>query len=189
MGNGTAKGLIEYLDNLIARGKGSPGAINPLKIAFTKVMKTVDGNNWQSVSVRGIDVDSYMDRFTNLTLGKYSSESLVAYKTRVGKVIGWYTRFLDTPGWEPSIQRRAPRQNKDTDLITTPTPTEAPTSNPEAVQQPQPATPPASSLPDFITYPYPLSNGQLVQISLPLKLSKTDAKRIGAFIESIAIES
>jgi hypothetical protein len=39
-----------------------------------------------------------------------------------------------------------------------------------------------------ILYPYPLSDGQLIHISLPIKLSKKDAKRISTFIESIAIE-
>jgi hypothetical protein len=205
MGDGTARGLVGYLDNLVERGKASHGAINPLKIAFTKVLKTVDGNGWQSINIRDIDVDDYMHRFANLTLGKYSTESLAAYRTRVSKVTSWYIQFLDTPGWAPSIQRRAPRRSKNS-FDTEPLPisqqaaitTQAP---PAAISQPiinaadpQAAVPPpATSLvsptnpPDFITYPYPLSDGQLIQISLPVKLSKLDAKRIGAFIESIAV--
>ena len=48
--------------------------------------------------------------------------------------------------------------------------------------------PPVVESSDRILYPYPLSDGQVVHISLPLKLSKKDAKRLAVFIESIAIE-
>jgi hypothetical protein len=193
MGNGTARGLVEYLDNLVDRGKGSLGAISPLKIAFTKVLKTVDGNDWQAVEVRTIDVEDYMHRFANLTLGKYSPETLSIYKTRVGKVVNWYVQFLDTPGWAPSIQRRAPRQPKKAAAVAASAPVAQSQAgiSPAAQGQQAPAQPaPApTNPPDFITYPYPLSNGQLIQISLPVKLSRSDAKRIAAFIESIAVDN
>jgi hypothetical protein len=196
MGNGTAKNVIDYLDNLIDKGRGSQGAINPLKIAFTKVMRTVDGTNWQSVMVHSIGAEDYMDRFAKLTLGKYSRESLAAYKTRFTKVIEWYLQFLADPGWMPNIQRRAPRRQKTTIAIQSTISQQqlmpAPIAVPQvAVQQPDAPQVPAPALaspPDFITYPYPLSDGQLIQIGLPVRLSKLDARRIGAFIESIAVD-
>jgi hypothetical protein len=46
-----------------------------------------------------------------------------------------------------------------------------------------------SSTPNRVLYPYPLLSGELIHISLPVKLSKDDAKRITIFIESIAVGS
>ncbi len=187
MGDGKAKNAIEYLDNLIEKGKATKGAISPLKIAFTKVVQVVDGDNWEQTEVKGIDVEDYLSRFANLTMGKYSSESLTVYKSRVNKVVNWYTQFLDKPGWTPDVQRRnrAPKTDKKS-------------SQSIAVTAPQAIVPSAaSSTPQSmasiantsnrILYPYPLLDGQLVHISLPVRLLKEDAKRIGAFIESIAI--
>lgn len=214
MGDGTAASAIKYLDYLIEKGRATNGAINPLKIAFTKVMETIDGKDgWQAVQVRAVDVDDYMHRFGNLTLGKYSADSLTVYKSRVKKVVEWYIRFLDTPGWTPEIQRRNRSGAKSGIVGVTPAqPTddmpvadEAGQSQPVQMSQ-APATAsrsvaPATAMaapaapamaipssPERVVYPFPLSDGQLVHISLPFNLGKSDAKRIGAFVESIARE-
>ncbi len=188
MGDGKAKNALEYLDNLIEKGKATKGAISPLKIAFTKVVQVIDGDNWEQTEVKSIDVEDYLSRFANLTMGKYSNDSLTVYKSRVNKVVNWYTQFLDKPGWTPDVQRR--NRVPKTDVKKN--------SQSIAVTAPQSATPStASSTPQSMTsiantsnrilYPYPLLDGQLVHISLPVRLIKEDAKRISAFIESIAI--
>lgn len=189
MGNGKTKNAIEYLDNLVEKGKATRGSITPLKIAFTKVVQTVDGDTWEDTEVKTIDVDDYMARFTNLTMGKYSSDSLTAYKSRVNKVVKWYLQFLNKPGWTPDMQSR----NRTTKVAVKPIDIQKLKST-EASQAAAPSIDVAQSMPAVagsahrILYPYPLTNGQLVHISLPLKLSKKDARRIGAFIESIAID-
>jgi hypothetical protein len=198
MGDGKAKSVIDYLENLVDKGKASAGAIGPLKIAFTKVMQTVDGKSWKEVDVKTVDLEDYMTRFANLTMGKYSTYSLAAYKTRAGKALTWYLKFLETPGWTPSIQRRklaekpkpkaeAPKPPTAPENVSEQPPVALTATTPTAAPQPAPATLPEASS-DRILYPYPLSDGQLIHISLPVKLSKLDAKRIGAFIDSIAVD-
>lgn len=188
MGDGKAKNVIEYLDNLIEKGKATPEAIRPLKIAFTKVLQTIDGESWGETEVDAISVEDYMARFANLTMGKYASDSLTVYKSRVNKVVTWYRHFLDTPGWAPDVQKRnrttkekkeaiARKQNTATHPMVSLHNDEAPRSMSST-----------ANTANRILYPYPLMDGQLIHISLPLKVSKQDAKRIGAFIESIAID-
>jgi hypothetical protein len=189
MGDGKAKNALEYLDNLIEKGKATKGAIVPLKIAFTQVIQIVDGENWEDTTVKSIDLNDYMDRFANLTMGKYSSGSLTAYKSRVNKVINWYTQFLDKPGWTPDVQRR--NRSPKNDIHANPKViSEQLSVVPIHAQVPSPQSmPEIAKAPGRILYPYPLTDGQLIHISLPVKLSKDDAKRIGIFIESIAIDS
>ncbi len=179
MGDSKAASVLEYLQNLETKGKASSGAIRPLKIAFSKVLQSVDGENWEKTDVRTIDIEDYMSRFANLTMGKYSSDSLSAYKSRLTRALSWYLQFLEKPGWTPDVNQRARKESV----------------NKGAVKQPQKATPdtqPAPMTPEAdsnrIVYPYPLIDGQLIHISLPLKLSRIDAKRIGTFIESISID-
>ena len=189
MGDGKAKNALEYLDSLVNKGKATKGAIAPLKIAFTQVVRVVDGEeNWGETTVKSIDVNDYMARFANLTMGKYSSDSLTAYKSRVNKVVSWYTQFLDKPGWTPDVQKRnrAPKtaiNNKQKGEHSQPASVHIP-SQPAAPQ----SMPEIANTPGRILYPYPLLDGQLIHISLPVKLMKSDARRIAAFIESIAID-
>lgn len=188
MGDGKVKNALEYLDNLIEKGKSTKGAITPLKIAFTKVMQIVDGDNWENTEVKNIDVEDYLSRFANLTMGKYSSGSLTVYKSRVNKVVDWYTQFLDKPGWTPDVQRRnrAPKTDakKKSQSISV---TESQTTTPSVTPNTPQSMASIANTSNRILYPYPLLDGQLVHISLPVKLFKEDAKRIGVFIESIAI--
>lgn len=187
MGDGKAKNALEYLDNLIEKGKATKGAISPLKIAFTKVVQIVDGDNWEQTEVKSIDVEDYLSRFANLTMGKYSSDSLIVYKSRVNKAINWYTQSLDKPGWTPDVQRRNRTPKKDLNKSKTIAVTESQTNAPSATPSTPQSMASIANTSNRILYPYPLLDGQLVHISLPVRLLKEDAKRMGAFIESIAI--
>lgn len=188
MGDGKAKNVLEYLDNLIEKGKATKGAIAPLKVAFTQVIRVVDGDSWEETVVKSIDVEDYMARFANLTMGKYSSDSLTVYKSRVNKVVSWYTQFLDKPGWTPDVQKRnrAPKAViASKQKIETTQPASVQASSQSGAPQ---SMPEIANTPGRILYPYPLLDGQLIHISLPIKLMKSDARRIAAFIESIAID-
>jgi hypothetical protein len=39
-----------------------------------------------------------------------------------------------------------------------------------------------------VSYPFPLRPGMLAQISLPADLTKAEAKRLAAFVESLAMD-
>ena len=186
MGDGKAINVIGYLDNLIEKGKASNGAILPLKIAFTKVMQVIEGDSWAEADVKSIDVDDFMSRFGVLTMGKYTSDSLVTYKSRFNKAVTWYLQFLDKPGWTPEVQRRnrTPKSAVKSKVKSIVDQTVTP-------RQDSPTTKfdtPLNSTNDRIVYPYPLVSGEIVQFSLPMKLSKVDARRIALFIESIAMD-
>ncbi len=187
MGDGKAKNALEYLDNLIEKGKATKGAISPLKIAFTKVVQVVDGDNWEQTEVKSIDVEDYLSRFANLTMGKYSSDSLTVYKSRVNKVVNWYTQFLDKPGWTPDVQRRNRVPKTDIKKGQSIAATESKDSTPSVAPSTPQSMASVANTSNRILYPYPLLDGQLVHISLPIRLLKEDAKRIGTFVESIAI--
>lgn len=183
IGQGTAIGATEYLESIVTKGRASSGAIQPLKIAFSKVLSVVDGQGWGATVVAKIDVDDYMTRFGNLTRGKYTDRSLAVYRVRVSKVVEWYNRFMDNPGWMPNIQSRAPRGSK---------------SAPAAAGQPlapiaeAPAVaagPPADiRRPELTAYPFPLQHGLLAELYLPSSLSQHDANRLAAFVQALVVE-
>ncbi len=174
IGEGRAKDLLQYLDNLVDKGKVTKGAIAPLKTSFSKVLKTVDGEEWLDVVIKEVDVDDYMRRFANLTMGTYSTRSLSEYKFRIKKAIGWYVNFLDHPGWAPDLSGKkatfAPKKVKKPQA-------EAPYHSIDdyTIQLPTTAK---HSFPGLITYPFPLTNGQMANLSLPAKLPRAEAQKI-----------
>lgn len=190
MGDGRAKNVLGYLDNLIEKGKATSGAITPLKTAFSQVVRVVDGENWEETDVKSIDVEDYMARFANLTMGKYSSDSLTVYKSRVNKVVSWYLQFLDKPGWTPDVKKRNRTSKSKVSEQQKTMPVQVPTVSSQTPTQPErpQSMPEIANAPGRVLYPYPLTDGQLIHISLPVRLSKDDARRIAAFIESIAID-
>ena len=189
MNDGKVRNLIEYLDNMESKGKASHSAMNPLRIAIRKITKIIDGDKWEDTDVKSIDIIDYMDRFAVLTSGTYSPESLIAYKSRLTRAIGWYLKFLQTPGWTPEIGKRI--ANSKTKVLSNKVHPSNSTKTTISVTSPDPVPQSASSIAntsDRILFPYPLSDGQIVHISLPIKLSRLDAKRIASFVESIAVD-
>lgn len=206
IGKGTAAGAIAYLDRIIEKGRGTPGAINPLKIAFEKVVSEVDGNDWKNTEVSKIDLEDYIARFGNLTRGKYTDKTLSVYKSRVNRVIGWYNKFMskETPGYFPMLSTRstADRQpikknDKASSKRNVNNVAEAEvieqlfqTKLPQNYQMPLPARLGWSQQDDttLIEFPFPLADGTIAILNLPKKLSSPDAKRMVAYINSLVLE-
>lgn len=187
IGQGTAQGLIDYLEMLVDKGRATHGAIQPLKTAFTKVLEAVDGSGWQQTKVVDIDIEDYIDRFGNLTRGTYTSQSLAVYKSRVTRAVGWYKKFMNETGWMPNIKARAPRQKAAVKLRT-----EKSQIGNNAIQNFIHQTgsklelkPEAQG--ESITYPFPLFSGEIAQISMPKSAKKDDMKRLATFLEALVV--
>lgn len=181
IGQGTAQGLVDYLDMLIEKGRATNGAIQPLRTAFTKVVEAVDGKDWRQTKVEDIDINDYIDRFGNLTRGTYSNQSLTAYKSRAGRAIGWYLKFMNQAGWMPSIKARAPRQSSK--------PKQSPAPHNDLRQQPdssqvQGYTPSTNA----IEYPFPLQSGDIAKIFMPVSAKKADMKRLALFLDALVMD-
>jgi hypothetical protein len=187
VGNGTVGGVLKFLITLTDKGRLSEGQAKPLKIAITKVFSTVDGTTWEQTNIRGVDVNDYMRRFVNKTDVFYTDESLQTYKSRVARALRWYENFLDNPGWTPQVNAKKSgpqRQNALKERNSDRQPENSTVQN-SLIQEPQ--EPPLAQGMELITYPFPLANGQTARLSLPFFLSKDEASRLAAFINSIAM--
>jgi hypothetical protein len=186
IGSGTAAGAVQYLDFLSNRGHLTTGSVKALKTGFTKVIKTLGGNEWESIDVRSIDIDEYMIRFANMTHGQYNAASLTDYKSRVKKVLSWYAHFLSTPGWVPDVKSRMrnSKASKDSATVTQTLPltSEAPLSTTSNLVIP------STTLSKLVAFPFPLSDGTLANLYLPPSINASDAKRMARFIETLVIE-
>lgn len=178
---GNAAGLMAFMDFMIEKGYGTAGAINPWKSAAKQVFLTVEGEDFEGLDVRSFDIDEYMERFQNRSLGKYSSESLRAYRQRFRKAVEAYRAYLADPNWRPALKRSSrPKKeaSKHAESV-------APVSTEGSGQSSAPVAPP----PSLIAYPFPLKGGQMAQLHLPTQgLDREDAERLTHFIRALVFD-
>lgn len=177
---GNVRGLMDFMDFMVAKGYGTAGQIEPWKSAAKQVFSKVEGEGFEEFDIRTFDVDEYLGRFENMSLGKYSAESLRAYRSRFQKAVDAYRSYLADPNWKPTLRR--PRPNSDTAGTDKP-PKRAPRDSPGTTPEPAPS---AGSL---ITYPFPLKSGQMAQLHLPTQLEHEDAERLTHFIRALVFEA
>jgi hypothetical protein len=176
---GTAEGLLEFFDFLVAKGYATPAAVTPLKSASRQVLSTVDGDDFMGVDVRTLDVDAHLDRFENMVVGQYKHESLVQYRNRFKRGLSAYLAYLNEKQ-VPSFGRGSRRRGSDR-------PSQEPSAGREAPTSSAPLPPSTSER--LIDYPFPLRSGQIAILRLPVGLEKTDAERMGAFIRTLVLDA
>lgn len=176
----TVGDLINYLDDLIQTIPSKKGAVRHLKTAVIKVTQTLQGHGWRNIKLNEININNYMRQFSNATKGQYNDASLATYRQRIEKVFKWYKIHLNDPSWRPYP-----------DSLYMPITDKGSSAESGKATNPVLAIGSLSSYAnnDLVTYPFPLSDGRLIQINLPLQLSKSDAERINNFVRSIATDT
>ncbi len=195
--SGTAKGLVEYLDSLVAKGRSREGVVAPLKTALLKVLEKTEKENWEAVDVTQLDVDDTMARFKNFTMGTYTDASYRAYELRVKRAITWYKHFLDNPGWFPKEKQRGQKsdnddkqQKKGGQSAKDPSHTVATSGSAQKETQPHQVYVSSQETPvvDAMAYPFPLANGKIARVYMPKGVTKGDVKRLAIFLDALVIE-
>lgn len=198
IGNGSAQGVVDFLNSLVDKGRSRAGVVAPLKIALVKILEKTEGENWQRVDVTKLDVDDAVNRFKNLTLGVYTDASYRAYELRAKRAIAWYKQFLANPGWYPKESARAviaetkKQIASTTDRLTNPETGIKITSNASGADNGNhtPHNEISHQLPktEPISYPFPLQSGDMARIYMPKSVTKRDIVRLSAFLDALVIE-
>ena len=175
----TVEGLIAYCDWLVDKGYATVAQVDPWRTATRKVFETVEGEQYASLDLSGIDLADYLGRFRTLAGSQYKSESIVAYGRRLQNAIDAHEHYLST-GRPPTFRRggSAPKQDG--------------AAKPKAAKAARttnaPAQTPAGGGAGLMEYPFPLRGGQMAQLRLPARLDKSDAERLCVFIRTLPME-
>jgi hypothetical protein len=183
--SGTAEGLLEFADWVVAKGYGSSAAWTPLKSAANRVFKTVEGTTeYGQVDLRALDVNEDLSRYEVKARGQIKSESIAQYRSRFVRAVEAYRQFLDT-GQPPRARRVSRSESTSGDGA----PGSAQTSSSSTAggrengaQQEQ------SAGERLIDYPFPLRSGTIALLRLPVRVEKADAERLAAFVRTLVLE-
>lgn len=196
IGNGKIDGLIDYLDMLSAKGRVPSPTITNLKSAVKAVFSKVDEDGWTNIDVRGLDLDDYITRFQNLSMGKYNQASYNTYKGRISRSIEWYLKFLQNPGWMPMMKPGSMKKEKKdasderakqphASLLEIPEGEIVGPTN-EIIPSPSAGQNSASKL---MSFPFPLQDGTIATLYFPPSISENDFERLQAFIKALIIKT
>ncbi|SRR6266568_3274444 len=181
---GSGLDFVAHWDWAASKGLLNRNTAHALKAAVTRILR-IEGDNWESVDVRSIDVDSLLDRFENLAKKDYTPGSLGTYRSRFKKALGLYLSFLRDPrGYKPQGRERS-----------------LPADRPRATAQRSSR----SDVEDFslsrfgdslstssirlVRYPFPIRQGVIAELLLPADLRPDEVKRLTNFLDSIAVET
>lgn len=184
--DGTGAGLIAFLNWAIAKNELVDATASALRTGCQKVLSVEEDPN--AVDLRTANLDNIIDRFKTKHRMDMKDRTREQYEQRFRQSVEMYMKWLDNdPTWKPTTRRR--------------TSTPKPSSNGGAAKVSAPSTPnvaaetPSASQgggthhgPALITYPFPIRPGLQGKISLPEDLTMREAKRIAAFVSTLALE-
>lgn len=175
---GTADGLIEFVDYLIDKGYVPRAAGTNWKGAARTVLTRLEGEDFGSKNVSEISIDDYLARFEVVARGHLKQESAQTYAKRFRTALDAYVRFLTDENWTPPAIRPAASKR-----------TGAPSVGARGG-----AGAPGNELDvgivtgDHIDYPFPLRSGEMARVRLPARLDQGDAERLATFIRTLVFE-
>ena len=107
IGTGTVGGLLAFCDDLLERDHASCGVVHPWKYAVKQVFTRLEGEHFEAIDVRSLDVDEYMQRFAGAPRDPHEPDRLYAYHERFPKAVEAYRGYLADPtGWRPASELR-----------------------------------------------------------------------------------
>jgi len=173
--------LLNFTDLLTTKGLANSNTAAALKVAASKILSDLSPD--EEADVRKVDVPLAVRRFNNKNPNALSPNSLGQYQRRVTNAISEFVRYVDNPTAYTGIGR-PPKAGKADNGERQPTKKKVVA---EARQQETapPATTPASS---GLSLAFPLRQDFLAQVVLPRDLKSDEAKRLAAFIATLAVD-
>ncbi len=177
------KALLKFLDTVVEKGLMNANTAGGLRAACTKILDDVEDDN----DVRVIDVATAVIRYNNRNPGVLAPNSLAEYQRRVTRAIMEFVRYTENPvGYKP-LSRTIPGKNGKK--------TEAKAEKKERVmhdQHTQPTPPhqgsPIQSGTTGLALHFPLRGDFLAQVVIPRDLNAEEAKRMCAFLMTLAMD-
>lgn len=185
----TGSGLVAFLDYAIQKSYLKTATGQAMKTAVKEVLSATQGpDGWESVDLTSLDEVDVLRRFETLRAMKFSAGSLSTYKGRYARAAAMFEEFRASPStWRPSVKQRSRTKGNGSSTAAAPGPTGI-DGGASPIQTPHPAPRPGYGS-AIITYPFPLRQGVLASLELPPDLTRREAQRLVAFIESLAIEA
>lgn len=176
--------LRKFIEVVREKGLHSKATAQGWQVATGKVLGDLEQSALQDV--RTIDVEVAVRRFANRNPGTLSPKSLGEYQRRVTQVIQEFVDWTDNPvAYRPKGSTTQQRRKETSAPSTAQPPRRAPETKPERLLA---ATPSAPNPTQSLSLNFPLRPDFLAQVVIPRDLKADEARRLGAFLATLAID-
>lgn len=173
----TVGGLLAYCDWLREKNYQSPGAVDAWKTAIKKVFGAVEGDAYEALSLDGLDLNEYVERFRIAAGQQYKSETVTVYGRRIKYAMDAHSEYNAT-GKQAILSRPSRAPKKPT--------SEAPKG--DGSDEPIAPVRKVADLPlqpEFFEFNYPLSPGRVVRMELPYAMSRREIDRLCTVLQTL----
>lgn len=181
--NYTKAQLLRFLETLADKGLANANTAEGMRVATTKLLEDVD----DSADVRELDLDSEIHRFHNRNPGRLTHSSVTEYGRRVKAAVKHFESYTENPAAFKPIGRGLSKKNgaekkeaREAKHVGKP-PVHSAQTEPELPQQ-------GVGLTRELTHSFPLRADFLARVSLPTDLKRDEARRLAAFIATLAAD-
>lgn len=174
--------LLSFLDFLENRGLANTNTAQGVRVAVTKIL--ADLSSEEESDVRKIDVSLAIRRFNNKNPNLLSPSSLAEYQRRVILAIREFVSYRANPTGYTGIARGAGTKSDGADRTALKRKRSAEQSD-SATEAPAPTTASGST---GLSLSFPLRSDFLAQIVVPRDLKTDEARRLTAFISTLAVD-
>jgi hypothetical protein len=165
--------LARFIEFVVDKNLVHPATAQGWRVATSKVLEELPED--AGADVRQLDVEGIFRTFLNRNPGRLSPASVGEYRRRVGRAIEEFVRWVEDPGaYGFRGAPRAPRRDAGAG---------AAHGTPVA-----PHASPSPGIPDGIALHYPLRADTLAQVIVPRDLTVEEARRMGAFLLTLAVD-
>jgi hypothetical protein len=171
--------LLRFLDTVVAKGLMNTNTAGGLKAACTRILDDLADTD----DVRKVEVNTAVIRYNNRNPGTLSPNSLAEYQRRVARAIADFVLWTEDPiTFKPRTRGASGKNGRKTENSSGGRPAASREEPPSAHVQPSAVALPGLSL------NYPLRKDFLAQVVIPRDLTAEEARRLGAFLLTLAAD-
>lgn len=169
--------LVTFLDYLGTKGLMNESTANARKIAAQKLLSVLEPS--EKTDLRQINRDAIFQRFVNKYRNTFTPGSLQTYRQRFVSAMDDFVSYVNDPaGFKPTTSTRSPRQSRTEDQqgrgrISAGLSARGDLRAQGAVHH------------GLLSYPIPLPNGRIAQLSVPSDMTPEDAERISSVVPAM----
>ncbi|MGH8611896.1 MAG: hypothetical protein ACREYF_07585 [Gammaproteobacteria bacterium] len=173
----SGKSLVGHWKWAAEKGLMNPNTANGFRAACSQVLSVEEG--WETLDVRGLDVGELCRRFQIKRHKEFKTGSLEAYKRRFAQAVQLFLDYAKDPSaWKAPSQERSSRKGKGPSSEINGEATASIGERPAAL----------AVLSGLVEYPFPLREGRLAYLKLPIDLKSAEVKRLTAYLNTLAVD-
>jgi hypothetical protein len=171
----SGKAFVSHWEWAAEKGLMNPNTAHTYRAACLQILSSVFPEDWEDIDVNTLDAEDLFLRFQNLRGKELRPRSLQDYRRRLDQALVSFRNYATDPsGWKAPRRDRSGRQ----ELVSPRRSERAPSQSTNRAADES-----------LIEYPFPVREGLTARLHLPRDLRVNEAKRLTAFVMSLAVDS